>query len=68
MTGDLYRRDFWQITKRDLAVIGYVLLREWSSIPALWYVGKNLPRLVRKRQIIQSKPRFSTKGLQKWFM
>ncbi len=68
MTGDLYRRDFRQITKRDLAVIGYVLLREWSSIPALWYVIKNLPRLLRKRQIIQSKPRFSTTGLQKWFV
>ena len=67
MTGDLYRRDFWQITRRDLAVIGYVLVREWSSIPALWYVGKNLPRLLRKRRLIQSKPRFSARGLPEWF-
>ena len=67
MTGDLYRRDFWQITKRDLAVIGYVFVREWSSIPALWYVGKNLPRLLRKRRLIQSKPRFSARGLPEWF-
>ena len=35
MTGRLYRRDFWPITKRDMAVIGYVFLREWSSVPAL---------------------------------
>ena len=67
MTVDLYRRDFWQITKRDLAVIGYVLLREWSSIPSLWYVAKNLPRLLRKRQIIQSKLRVSTTSLEQWF-
>ena len=68
MSGDLYRRDFWQITRRDLAVIGYVFVREWSSLPALWYVGKNLPRLLRKRQLIQRKPRFSATGLPKWFL
>ena len=57
MTGSLYRRDFWQITKRDLTVIGYVLLREWSSIPALFYVARGLPRLLRKRRVIQSRKR-----------
>ena len=67
MTGDLYRRDLWQITKRDLAVIGYVLLREWSSIPALWYVPKNFPKLFRKRKAIQSKRRISSGELEKWF-
>src|SRR5262249_44598552 len=53
MTRDLYRRDFWRITKRDAAVIGYVFLREWSSIPALFYIVRNLPRLLRKRAVIQ---------------
>ena len=57
LTGNLYRRDFWPITKRDAAVIGYVLLREWSSIPALFYVTRNLPRLLRKRRVIQSRRR-----------
>lgn len=55
MTGPLYRRDFWPITKRDLAVAGYVLLREWSSIPAFLYLVRNLPRLLRKRRLIQSR-------------
>src|SRR5262245_50701363 len=54
MTGGLYRRDFWQITRRDLAVVGYVALREWSSIRGLLYVVRHLPRLVRKRQLIQA--------------
>ena len=67
MTGDLYRRDFWQITKRDLAVVGYVLLREWSSIPALWYVAANLPRLLRKRNLIQSNRKPGWNRIQKWF-
>ncbi len=55
MTGSLYRRDFWPITKRDAAVFGYVLLREWSSIPAFFYLLRNLPRLLRKRRLIQSR-------------
>lgn len=67
MTGDLYRRDFWPITERDLAVIGYVLTSEWSSIPALWYVIKNFPRLLRKRRTIQRKRRNSSSEIAKWF-
>jgi GT2 family glycosyltransferase len=53
LTGTLYRRDFWPITKRDASVIGYVLLREWSSIPGLFYVLRYLPRLLQKRKVIQ---------------
>ncbi|HYR42672.1 MAG TPA: glycosyltransferase family 2 protein [Terriglobia bacterium] len=68
MTGDLYRRHFWQITKRDLAVIGYVLIREWSSMPAFWYVVKNVPRLLRKRRAIQRRRRITTVALEKWFV
>src|SRR5204863_4744449 len=64
MTGDLYRRDFWQITKRDLAVIGYVLLREWSSIPAFFYILSHLPRLLRKRAEIQRRRKAD---LRAWF-
>jgi GT2 family glycosyltransferase len=55
MTGAQYRRDFWPITKRDAAVIGYAFLREWSSIPALFYMLRNLPRLLKKRRLIQQR-------------
>jgi GT2 family glycosyltransferase len=57
MTGPLYRRDFWPVAKRDIAVIGYVLLREWSSIPALLYIVRHLPRLLGKRKTIQARRR-----------
>jgi GT2 family glycosyltransferase len=67
ITGGLYKRDLWQITRRDFAVFGYVLLREWSSIPAFWYILKNLPRLRRKRRAIQSKRRVSSAEVEKWF-
>lgn len=64
MTGSLYRRDWWRITKRDLAVVGYVFLREWSSIPAVFYVLRHLPRLLRKRRSIQSRVKADPAG---WF-
>jgi GT2 family glycosyltransferase len=64
ITGSLYRRDFWPITKRDLAVVGFVLLREWSSIPAFAYVLRHLPRLLRKRRSIQARLKADPAG---WF-
>ena len=57
ITASLYRRDWWPITKRDAAVIGYVCLREWTSLGGLFYVIRNLPRLLRKRKLIQSRKR-----------
>jgi GT2 family glycosyltransferase len=66
MTANLYRRDFWPIAKRDAAVVGYVLLREWSSIPALFYVVSNLPRLLRKRHKILSRAKCKS-AVVEWF-
>ena len=43
--------------ERDVAVIGYVFLREWTSLPGLFYVIRHLPRLLRKRKLIQSRRR-----------
>lgn len=67
MTGSLYRRDFWQITVRDIAVVGYVLVREWSSFGALVYVIRNFPRLWQKRKLIQSRKRIAGPELDRWF-
>ncbi len=55
ITAPLYRRDLWPITRRDLAVIGFVLLREWSSISALLYIVRHFTRLRQKRRLVQSK-------------
>jgi len=66
MTGNVYRRDFWKITNRDAAVIGYVVLREWPSIPALLYILRNFPRLWRKRAVIQARLRIDPRTLEKW--
>jgi GT2 family glycosyltransferase len=67
MSGSLYRRDFWRITGRDAMVVGYVCIREWSSMPALGYVLRHLPRLWRKRRLIQEKVRVSREEVARWF-
>jgi GT2 family glycosyltransferase len=41
------------ILLRDLSVICYVLLKEWSSIPAFVYLIANFRRLLSKRKRIQ---------------
>ena len=67
MTAGLYRRDFRRITLRDAAVVGYVLLREWSSIPALFYPLRHLSRLIRKRRAIQNRLRIDPAEIERWF-
>ncbi len=67
MTRGLYRRNFWPITLRDLAVVGYVFLWEWSSIPGLIYVVGHYRRLWRKRRTIQVRVRAGEAELERWF-
>jgi GT2 family glycosyltransferase len=67
MTAGLYRRCFWPASRRDLAVVGYVLLREWGSIPGLVYPLRHLPRLLAKRRSIQSRIRVADAEIARWF-
>lgn len=67
MTASLYARDFVQITLRDLSVVGYVFVREWKSIGALFYVVTNFSRLWKKRRAIQARRRISGPELDHWF-
>jgi GT2 family glycosyltransferase len=67
MTRSLYVRDFLWISMRDAAVVGYVLVREWTSLGALLYVIRNLPRLWKKRRVIQSRKRIEGPELDRWF-
>jgi GT2 family glycosyltransferase len=68
MTGGLYRRCFWPVTRRDLAVAGYVLLREWSSIPGLVYPLRHWRRLLAKRRKVQSRVRVGEEEIARWFL
>lgn len=52
---------------RDLQVIAYVLLREWSSIPGLMDVCRLLPRMLAKRRSIMARRRAPEARVAEWF-
>ncbi len=52
---------------RDLQVIGYVLLREHRSLPALVDVARLLPRVLAKRREIMRRRRIPSADVDRWF-
>jgi GT2 family glycosyltransferase len=67
MTGDLYRRNWFSITARDLVVLGCCLVREHSSLKAFAYLAKNWRRVVAKRREIMKRRRVSDEYMAAWF-
>src|SRR5690242_5875544 len=67
MTGDLYRKNWFSITVRDVVVVGCCLIREQSSLKAFWYVAKNWKRVLEKRDKIMDRRRASDEYLASWF-
>jgi len=51
---NLYRRNWFSITSRDLMVVMCCLLWEHTSLRAFWFLARNLPRVLSKRRLIQS--------------
>jgi GT2 family glycosyltransferase len=64
---DLYLRNWFSITTRDLVVVGCCLLWEHSSLKAFWFLARNLRRVIRKRQVIQSAKRVDDQYMASWF-
>lgn len=62
-----FRRTWLAGTLRDFSVIGYVLLREWSSVPGLLEVVARLGETHRKRRIIMSRRRAADRDVDRWF-
>jgi len=67
ITGDLYRRNWFSITVRDLVVISCCLVREQSSLKAFWYIAKNWKRFMIKRQEIMKRRRVKDDYIASWF-
>lgn len=67
MTPDLYRRNWLSITTRDLVVVTCCVVREQTSLKALWYVARNWRRVLDKRKQIMSRRRVSDEYLASWF-
>ncbi len=67
MTGNLYWRNWFSITFRDVLVVCYCLLWEHSSLKAFWLLGKSWRRLLAKRRIIMARRRVSDDYIASWF-
>ncbi len=52
---------------RDAQVIGYVLLREWSSIPGLLDVVRLLPAVAARRRHVLGRRRRTSAEMARWF-
>lgn len=60
-------RFLWPTMVRDLQVVGYVLLREHTSIRGLVDVIRLTPRMWRKRRLIQGRRRTRPADVARWF-
>ncbi len=67
ITGGLYLRHLFAITWRDLLVIGACVVREWSSLPAFFFVLGNHRRTLEKRREIMRRRRADAKYMAAWF-
>ena len=52
---------------RDLLVLGFLILNEHRSLPALWHVIRLWPKMRRKRHLIMAKRRVSDRYMARWF-
>jgi hypothetical protein len=67
MTPDLYRRNWFSTTMRDVVVIGGCVLGEFSSLRAFPMVFRNFRRFIEKRQQIMRWRRASDEYMAAWF-
>lgn len=67
ITPRVYRKVFWKTTIRDLGIFAYVISREWTSLPGLWFVLRNLRTTLRKRRFVQGRRRAFDADLMSWF-
>jgi GT2 family glycosyltransferase len=67
MTWDLYRRNWFSITARDIVVVGACMVREHTSLKAFWFLAKNWRRVMAKRAQIMKHRRVKDDYIAGWF-
>ncbi len=68
MTGDLYRRNWFSITARDMVVLGCCLVREQQLAQSvLVHFAQNWKRVMAKRREIMSRKRVDDDYIASWF-
>jgi hypothetical protein len=64
---NLYWRNLFSITARDILVLMCCLLKEHSSLKAFWYLSTHMKRALAKRRIIQARKRVDDEYMASWF-
>ncbi len=64
---DLYRRNFFSITARDVVVVSCCLLREHTSLQAFPFLFRNWKSVVAKRRAILQRRRVDDAYMASWF-
>jgi hypothetical protein len=67
MTWDLYRRNWFPITMRDIVVVGACILHEHSSLKAYWAVAKTFRANLEKRREIMRRRKATDEYMASWF-
>jgi GT2 family glycosyltransferase len=64
---DLYRRNMFSITFRDIMVVMCCLAWEHTSLRAFWFLARNWRRVMAKRAEIQRRRRVDHAYIASWF-
>jgi hypothetical protein len=67
ISGDLYWRNWFSITTRDIVVVMCCLLWEHTSLKAFWFLARNWKRVFAKRRLIQEGRRVDDQYMASWF-
>jgi GT2 family glycosyltransferase len=67
ISADLYLRNWFSITARDLMVVLCCLAYEHTSLKAFWMLAKNWKRVMHKRREIQKRRRVDDEYMASWF-
>jgi len=63
----LYWRNIVSITARDIMVVACCVLREQTSLKALWFLATNWKKALGKRRVIQARRRVDEEYMASWF-
>jgi len=67
ISGDLYRRNFFSITARDLVVVACCLLWEHTSLRAFVFLFRNWKSVMAKRREIMQRRKVRDEYIASWF-
>jgi GT2 family glycosyltransferase len=63
----IFLRDIFRILLYEIQILGYILLREQSSLPAYLQAIRQIPFMLKKRKDTQGRKRVDSHYMRQWF-